>query len=289
MQPRHIALAVLLSVFWGLNFVVITIALGGFPPVFLAALRFAIAGLPALVLPRPALPWSTLIAISFTLFVVQFALLFTGMAIGMPPGIASILVQVQGFFTIAIAAAVLRERPTGRQLVGCAVALAGLALVATTAGSNGITMLGFTLTLGSAVLWAIGNVLLRRAGATDIFALISWLAAIACGPLFVIALILEGPDAIGSAVTHATWLTVAAVLYIALASTVFGYWAWGRLLSLYPAATAAPFSLLVPVSGTISAALILHESFGPVRLAGMAFILAGLAVLVLRRRPPILR
>jgi O-acetylserine/cysteine efflux transporter len=284
MQPRHIALAILLSVFWGLNFVVITVALGGFPPVFLAALRFAIAGVPALFLPRPKLGWGWLVAISFTLFVVQFGLLFPAMAVGMPPGVASILIQVQAFITIGIAAAVLRERPTPQQILGSVIALGGLALIATTTGTNGITFAGFTLALGSAIAWAVGNVLLRRVGAVDIFALISWLAAIAAGPLLILALILDGPGRISSAVVHLDWQSIAAVLYIALVSTVFGYWAWGRLVSQYAAATAAPFSLLVPVTGTISAAIFMHESFGPIRLAGMALILAGLAVLVIRRR-----
>ncbi len=111
---------------------------------------------------------------------------------------------------------------------------------------------------------------------------------IAVGPLLLLSLALEGPARVATAVTHATWLTISAAAYIAIVSTVFGYWAWGRLLQLYPAATVAPFTLLVPVSGTLAAALILHETFGPARLAGMALILAGLAVLVIRRRQPIL-
>lgn len=288
MQPRHIALAVLLSIVWGVNFVVITLALRDFPPLLLVAARFAIAGLPALFIPRPPLRWGALTAITLTLFVGQYGLLFPGMALGMPPGIASLLLQVQAFFTIVIAAAVLGERPTGRQIVGSAIALAGLALVASTAGTNGITLPGLLLTLGSAIAWAIGNVLLRRARVTDVFGLVTWLALLSFLPMLAISLVLEGPGRIAGAVGHLTWQGVAAVLYIALLSTLFGFWAWGRLLSQYSAATAAPFSLLVPVSGTIAAALILHESFGPVRLAGMVFILSGLAVLVLRRRQPIL-
>lgn len=287
MQPRHIALAVLLSVVWGLNFVVISVALTGFPPIFLAAVRFAIAALPVLFLARPATPFPTLISITLTLFVGQFALFLPSMVLGMPAGMASILVQVQAFFTIAIAAAVIGEMPSRPQLVGAAIALAGLGLVATTTGTNGITVAGLALAIASSVSWAVGNVLLRRARVSDVPSTISWMALMALLPLLLLSLAIEGPARIETAVTHATWLTVGAAAYIGIASTVFGYWAWGRLLQLYPAATVAPFTLLVPVSGTISAALILHESFGPVRLAGMTLILAGLAVLVIRRRRPI--
>ena len=104
-------------------------------------------------------------------------------------------------------------------------------------------------------------------------------------PLLLLSLILEGPARIGHALGGATWLTIGAVLYIGFVSTSFGYGAWGHLLKIYPAAVAAPFSLLVPVTGTISSALLLGETFGPLRLAGMALIMVGLAVLVLRRRP----
>jgi O-acetylserine/cysteine efflux transporter len=268
-----------------LNFVVITVALSDFPPLFLATLRFAIAALPALFLPRPAVGWGMMIGIGLTLFVGQFALLFPAMAIGMPPGLASIALQVQAFITIAIAAAVLRERPTPRQILGGAIAFAGLVLIATTVGSNGVTVLGLTLALASAFFWAIGNVLLRRLGQVDMLSMISWLSVVAPLPLLLLSLTIEGPARIGAALGGASWLTIGAVLYIGVISTTFGYAVWGHLLKLYPAATAAPFSLLVPVSGTLSAALILGEAFGVVRLAGMGLILAGLAVLVIGPRP----
>lgn len=261
MQPRHVLLAVVLSIFWGLNFVVITVALTDFPPLFLAALRFAIAALPALFLPKPAVRWGVLIAIGMTLFVGQFALLFPAMAVGMPPGLASIALQVQAFVTIGIAAVVLRERPTPRQILGGVVAFAGLVLIATTVGANGVTAPGLTLALGSAVFWAIGNVLLRRVGKVDMLSMISWLSIVAPIPLLLLSLAVEGPNRVVGAVAGATWLTIGAVLYIAIISTTFGYAVWGHLLKLYPAATAAPFSLLVPVSGTMSAALLLGESF----------------------------
>jgi O-acetylserine/cysteine efflux transporter len=279
MKPRHIALAALLAVVWGLNFVFIRLALTDFPPLLLAALRFGLASLPALVLPKPPVSWRTLIAIGATLFVGQFGLLFPAMAVGMPPGLASIALQVQAFITIAIAVVVLRERPSRRQIAGAAVAFAGLALVAVTVGTNGVTFAGFLLLLGAAACWATGNVLLRRAGAVDMLALISWLSLVPVLPLFALSLIFEGPGRIVEGFAGATWLSVGSLAYIVVVSTIFGYAAWGHLLKLYPAAVAAPFSLLVPISGTLSAALILGETFGPLRLGGMMLIFVGLGVL----------
>ncbi len=284
MQPRHIALAVLLAFVWGLNFVFIRLALTDFPPLLLATLRFAIAALPVLILPRPRISWGTLIAIGSVLFLGQFALLFPAMAVGMPAGLASIGLQVQAFITIAIAAAVLGERPSRRQLAGAAVAFAGLVLVGATVGSNGVTLAGFLLLLGAATCWASGNVMLRRAGAVDMLSLVSWLSLVPILPLLVLSLMAEGPARIAEGLANATWLSVGSLLYIAVVSTLFGYVAWGHLLKRYPAAIAAPFSLLVPVSGTLSSALILGERFGPLRLAGMVLIFIGLGVLVMPRR-----
>jgi O-acetylserine/cysteine efflux transporter len=282
-KPRHVVLALFVAFFWGLNFVFIKLALGSFPPLLLAALRFVIAALPVVILPKPPVRWPVLIAIASTLFIGQFALLFPAMAVGMPPGLASIALQAQAFITIAIAAVALHEHPTRRQIAGPAVAFAGLVVVATTLGTNGDTHAGFILLLGAAASWATGNVLLRRAGKVDMLALMSWLSLVPPIPLYLLSLLIEGPGATTAAFAGATWLRVGAVLYIAIVSTTLGYAAWGHLLKLYPTATVAPFSLLVPVSGTLSAALILGESFGPARLAGMGLIFIGLGILVIRR------
>jgi O-acetylserine/cysteine efflux transporter len=281
-QPRHIVLALVVAFFWGVNFVIVRVALTNFPPLFLATLRFVLAALPILFLPRPPVRWRTMLLIGSTLFVGQFAFLFPAMAVGMPPGLASIGLQIQVFITIGIAAVALGERPSMRQMAGAGVALIGLVLVGTTVGTNGVTLAGFVLLVLSAISWAIGNVLLRRAGQVDMSSMIAWLSLVPPIPLFILSLIFEGPDRMVGAIEGATWGTVGAVLYIAVVSTTFGYAAWGHLLKIYPAATAAPFSLLVPVSGTLSAALLLGETFGPMRLAGMVLIFIGLGVLVLR-------
>jgi O-acetylserine/cysteine efflux transporter len=287
-SPRHIGLAVLIALVWGVNFVVIRIGLESFPPLLLAALRFAVAALPALVLPRPAISWRAMLAIGLTLFTGQFALLFTGMAMGMPPGLASVTAQSQAFLTILIAAWALGEVPGGRQLAGVAVAIAGLVLIAATSGRADMTTIGLVLTLAAALSWAAGNVLLRKSGgAADMLALVSWLSLIPPLPLLALSLAIEGPERIGAALAQPSWAGIGALLYIAVLSTTLGYGAWGQLLKHYPAGLVAPFSLLVPIFGTLSAALLLGERFGPLRLAGMALILAGVALVVLPARWPL--
>ncbi|MEP9376616.1 EamA family transporter [Aquabacter sp. CN5-332] len=283
MTPRHIALAVLVAAIWGFNFVVMRFGLDHYPPLLLTALRFALAAIPAAFVPRPKMPVRQLVWIGATWFLGQFAFLFTAMANGMPPGLASLTLQSQAFFTILIAAAVLGERPSVRQISGVAVAFAGLFLIGASVGGD-MTVLGLVFTLAGAVSWAWGNVLIRRAPRSDMFALVAWLSLVPPLPALALSLGVEGWPAVSYALLHPTWAGIGAIFFLTIAATFVGYGIWGHLLKLYPASTVAPFSLMVPLSGALSAALILGERFPPLRLAGMGLIVLGLLVVALPLR-----
>lgn len=284
MKPAHVLLALLVTALWGANFVVIRVGLDSFPPLLLAALRFVLAALPVLFLPRPDISWPRMIGLGLAWFVGQFSLLFLGMAVGMPPGVASVVLQSQVFFSIIIAALVLGEKPGWRQGAGTCVAISGLALIGLTAGSGGVTGAGFAMLVAAALCWAFGNILMRGAGKADMLPLIAWLSIIPPLPLFALSYVFEGPERITEAMTHMNASGVGAVLYLTVFATFIGYGGWGKLLKLYPAGTVAPFSLLIPVFGASCAYLAMGETFGPGRMAGMGLILLGLAVVVL---PPL--
>ena len=223
MRPREILLALFVVVAWGVNFVIIEVGLGTMPPLLLAALRFAVAALPAIFIPRPAVPWPRFIFIGLVLFTGQFGLLFMSMKVGMPAGLASVVIQSQAFLTGPIAALVLGERISPRQMGGTAIAFLGLAAIATTAGGGGVTLVGLLLSLGAALCWAVGNVALRGAGKVDMFAMVTWLSIVPPLPLLALSYLLEGPQAIEAAVLHMGWVGVGAVAYIAIVSTNIGY------------------------------------------------------------------
>jgi O-acetylserine/cysteine efflux transporter len=284
MKPVHLALALLVAALWGLTFVVISIGLRDFPPLLMASLRFVIAALPAFFLPRPPLSWPRLTAIGIALFGGHFGLLFTAMAVGMPAGLASVTLQSQAFFSILIAALVLGERPSHRQMTGSLTALTGLVVIGATAGTDGFTLTGLMLTIAGAFAWAIGNVLLRSSGKIDMLPGVVWFSVVPPLPLFALSLLIEGPHAIGTALTSVSWAGIASLAYIVIAATLIGFGIWGHLIKLYPVSTVAPFSLLVPVFGTLAAAVLLGEQFPPQRLAGMVLVVAGLAIVALPSR-----
>jgi O-acetylserine/cysteine efflux transporter len=279
MHLRHAALAVLVAVIWGLAFVATGLALRDFSPAQLAVVRFVIAAVPAAFLPRPALPARTLLAIGATLFAGQFLLQFFGIRAGMGPGLAAVTVQTQAFFTVLFAAAALGDRPQPRHLAGLVVAGLGVGAIALTVGAD-LRPAGLALTLGSAVSWAVGNVLLKRAGPVDMVPLVSWLSLVPPLPALALSLALDGPGALVAALPAASAAGLAGALYLGIVATSIAYAIWGTLLRRYPSAAVAPFALLAPAVAALAAAIVLGERFGALRLGGMALVLLGLIIAV---------
>ncbi|MGP3949508.1 EamA family transporter [Streptomyces sp. 7N604] len=278
MRPAHIALAVLVAAVWGVNFVVIEIGLDHFPPLLFSALRFLVAALPAvLFVRRPPVAWRWLVAVGVVLGVVKFGLLFTGMHLGMPAGLSSLVLQIQAVFTAVVAAVVLGERPGRTRVLGMGVALAGIAVAAVDEGTSG-PMLGFVLLVAAAFFWGVSNVLTRMAAPPDALAFMVWVSLVPVLPLLGLSLLLEGPDADLEALRSLDWSGAGTIVYVAWVTTVFGFGAWGFLLRTYPASSVAPYSLLVPVFGMSSAALLLGEGISPLRWCAAALLVGGVAV-----------
>ena len=283
-NPRHIALAVAIVVIWGVNFVAIGHALEGFPPILLAAVRFSLTGLAAFFVPRPKeVRWYWICGISAFMFFGQYVLLFTGMAHGMPDGLASIVLQSQAPFTVLAAALLLRERTGARQLAGIAAAVAGLAIIA--AGRGGaVPLWSLLLVIGAGASWALGSICNRRAGATNGFALMVWASLYAAPPLLLTSLLTDGPHRIGHAFTHLHVGPVLGLLYVVLLSTFVGMGAWVVLITKYPASSVAPYTLGVPPIGIVAAMIANGERMNALEVAGSVVVLAGLVAIVWPRR-----
>lgn len=285
MSLGQLFLALMVVAIWGFNFVVIKLGVADVPPLFLTAARFVLATLPAVFFfPRPAVPWRMFLTFGLVFGVMQFGLLFVGMKAGMPAGLASIVLQVQAFFTIAFAYVTLGERPKPIQYAGAALAVVGIVVIGETRWQAGAGLVPFALVIAAAACWAAANILTKKLGRIDMLGFVVWVSLVPILPLLALSLIFEGPAAIGEAVRHPTWTALGAVAFLAWPSTLFGFAVWSRLLARYPAATVAPLSLLVPIFGMASARLVLGEPFGGIEMAGAALVFVGLVVNVLGPR-----
>jgi O-acetylserine/cysteine efflux transporter len=278
MRPSHLALAVLVAALWGVNFVVIDVGLEHFPPLLFCALRFLVAAVPAVFFvrrPKVALRW--VVSVGLTLGVAKFGLLFIGMNQGMPAGLSSLVLQIQAVFTALLAITLLGERPGRARLVGMAVAFGGIVLAAIDEGASG-PLGAFALVIAAAAFWGVSNILTRKASPPGALSWMVWVSLVPPLPLFVLSLLFEGPGADLDALRALDWSGAGAIVYVAWVTTVFGFGVWGFLLRTYDASAVAPFSLLVPVFGMSSAALLLGESVSPLRWGAAVLLVGGVAV-----------
>ncbi|MFF5188269.1 EamA family transporter [Streptomyces sp. NPDC000345] len=278
MRPAHLALAVLVAAVWGVNFTVIEIGLGHFPPLLFSALRFLVAAVPAVFLVgRPKVAWKWIVAVGLVLGVAKFGLLFVGMDAGMPAGLASLVLQIQAVFTAVIAFAVLGERPSRVRALGMLTALAGIGVAAVDEGSSG-PLGAFALCVAAAACWGASNVLTRKASPPDPLNFMVWVSTVPVLPLLGLSLLTEGAARDYEALRALDRQGAGTVVYVAWVTTVFGFGAWGWLLRRHPASTVAPFSLLVPVFGMSSAALFLGEPVSALRWCAAALLVGGVAL-----------
>jgi O-acetylserine/cysteine efflux transporter len=283
-KPADIFLAVTVAVIWGLGFVGSRLALDELSPALMTAMRFSIAAVPCLFVRRPNVSWTVLIAISGTLFLGQFLSQSWAIAHHVPVGLASVVVQSQALFTVAFAAAAFREIPTRVQIAGIAVAAVGLLMICGTVGFD-FSAGAFAVLMISPVSFAIGNLLLRQARDVPMFDLFAWLCLVPPLPLLALALVADGPQATWHSLWQMSLTGWASMLFVGAISTSIAYWLWGRLLRDHTAAQVVPFALLVPFVGAAASSVVFGEKFGPLRLAGMVTVVAGIAIMLLSKRP----
>jgi O-acetylserine/cysteine efflux transporter len=288
---RDALLALAVVFIWGTNFVVVRWGLGMLPPLLMAACRFTLVVCPAIFfLKKPGISWGMLALYGGAVGTGQFGLLYIAMDGFISPGIASVVMQIQVFFTIGIAMMRDREKLALHHVLGLASAAAGLSLIARHNG-EGATTIGLALVLGGAMCWAISNQTAReaarsartRGGPLNPLAFVVWASLFAAPGLFAASLLLEGPARIATAVTTAPWIIWATLIWQSAANTLFGYVVWAWLLGRHPAATVAPMSLLVPVFGIGASVMVLGEKLQGWKIAATLLVMAGVAINLLWR------
>lgn len=285
MPLRDVLIALAVVSIWGINFTVIKLSVAELPPMFAAALRFFFAAVPVIFfIPRPKAAWGLVVGYGLFMGCALYALLNTSIYLGMPASLASLALQVQAMFTIGLAFFVFGEVPRKLQIVGAGVAFAGIGVIAVGHGT-GTELLPLGILMLAALSWGIANIISKKPGAIPMIPFTVWGNAIASLLLFGLAMLFEGGPGLFASVFPPSPSIVGLVAFLAYPATLFGFAMWSMLLSRYSAATVAPFTLLVPITGIASGVLILNEPILPVDIAGGVLVLIGLALTVLRIKP----
>ena len=290
MKKKDIILAILLVIIWGVNFTVIKIGLDGFPSMLLVAFRYILTAFPAIFFIKPPkIELKLLIIYGLSVGVGQFACLFYAMEIGLPASLSSILLQLQAFISPILAYIILKEKLNKKQITGFVIAALGLFFIAKASSSTKITQIPFSsllLVVLAATFWAYSNILTKiatnkataKGEKLDIISLVVWSALIPPIPIMGVALLIDTPQTILMAVSNLDFVSIFSAMFLAYAANLFGYGVWSNLVSKYPLGKVAPLTLLVPITGLITARIVLFEELSKLQWLGAFTIFLGLIV-----------
>jgi O-acetylserine/cysteine efflux transporter len=278
MNPLHLLFAFCIVLIWGLNFVAIKLGVSGIPPLFLVFARFFFTFFPLIFfVKKPNIPFKKVVSYGLIMFALQFIFLFLGISKGVAPGLASLITQSQVFFSSVLAAIFFGEKPHKAQIIGLITSFSGLAIVANHV--NGfVTLEGFIFLLLAAFFWSIGNLISKKMGKTNTLSLIVWSSFIASPPLLCVSLFFEGSDKILFSLQNLNAVSVGALAYITIASTLIGYTVWSFLINHLPLTTVSSFTVLIPIVAMLSSVIIINEKLYPWKIAAASLVISGLLI-----------
>lgn len=262
---------------WGINFFFMRLALNDMPPMILGALRFFFVVFPAIFfLRKPDVAWKWLILYGLTISFGQFALMFTALHWGFPTGLAALVIQMQVFFTVILAALFWREPVRFHQLWGMITACLGLCLIGFGQYQGNVSLYAMLPVVGAAASWACGNLVVKQLGKVNPLSLVVWGSVSALVAFSAVAAMLYPIEQIADFVQQSSWQAWAGVLFLAYVSNLVGYTGWGALLSRHPAGKITPFAFLVPVIALLVGYVLLNEKLGVWHLLGILAVMGGL-------------
>ncbi len=276
MSPVEVIAALLVPLFWGVQFVTTKVGVAAIPPLLFGALRFAAVAV--LLLPLAGKPARREIVAAAIISVffggLGFGLHFAGLHLG-SVSLSAVVAQLMTPFTVLLAWLLAGERPSARVLIGITVAFGGVALALANPG-QGVSATAALLIAGGAAAQALGTVLIKRLGPLKPVRLLAWLSLFAA-PQLALASVLFEHDQVG-ALRHApalAWLSLGyATLFGAMA--VFGLWFW--LVARCSLARVAPFALLQTVVAIAASFVFLGEQATVPLVGDASACMAGVAL-----------
>jgi O-acetylserine/cysteine efflux transporter len=281
MKLRDLGWMLLIQLIWGLNFVVVKLGLDHMPPLFFVALRFSFAAL--ILVPFSGLPRAHLkrvIPLSFTLGVMHFTLIYTGMHY-LDAATTAIAVQMQVPFAAILAAIFFKESLHWRRITGMVIAFSGIVLIA---GQPRFFENPWPLAsvIAAALVWSVANMQVKALGdEIDAVQLNGWIAILAAPQLLVVSYAAEGDH--WPHLADIGWGGAFALLYQAAVVAAFSYWIWYNLMRRYPINLVMPFMLLQPLIGAASGVVFRDEIITMPMVFGGIAILIGVAIIIIRR------
>lgn len=278
MKPLHVALAVLITAIWGVNFSVIKLGLATVDPFILAGIRFSLCALPAIFFIRkPDVAWRYIVGYGLVFGIGLWGVVNLGIKLGLSAGIASLVLQFSAFFTIVLGSWVFKEALSRFQILGMLIALGGLLCIITISDGS-VSLSGVLLVLLGAASWSVANIINKKASTRDVFGFLVWSSAFAPIPLFALDYVVNGSAGYAAFVHQVDGIAGLSILFQVYPNTLLAYWIWNSLLKTYPVSTVAPLSLLVPIFGMLGSVLLFNESVTLSKVLAVALIVLGLAV-----------
>lgn len=276
--PALLLLVLPALVIWGCNFAVIKVGVEAVGPFLLAAMRFFIASFPFIFfIARPRLPVGYIVAFGLTFGLGQFFLLFTAIQLGLPSGMASLLLQLQAVFTPLLGWMILRKTLTKPTVLAIAVSFSGLGFIISESSGGAVALIPVLFGIGAALCWAASNMVVSFASVRGYryapLSLVVWASAGLPLPFLALAWVsgefehIAAPDLV---------VALPAALYLGVIATLVAYQLWVKALSVYTAFAVAPFSLLIPIIGLCVGWLAFGESLSGIEAIGCLLVVAGL-------------
>jgi O-acetylserine/cysteine efflux transporter len=281
LKHSELLLAASVPLLWGIGFTFAKAGMNEFPPLFLMGLRFSLAALTLVwFVPIPRGQLKQIFWISLVGSTLQYGMTFTGLSM-LDASLAIIIIHLEVPFSVLLAAIVLKDKPGSQRILGMLISFAGIVLIAGQPSLSG-QLRAILLTAGGAMMWAVGQVMVKRLeNPPSGFALTAWIG-IFSGPQMILGSFIFEESQLES-LANASWIGWGVILYLALIMTVLGYGIWYRVLARNPVSKVMPVMLLLPVFTIASSMFFLGEQPSPMIFIGAAVVIGGVSMIVITK------
>jgi O-acetylserine/cysteine efflux transporter len=280
MKPLHVLMALSFACLWGANFVAIKISLESFPPFLQQTLRFFLVSFPLIFfVSHPRGSWKVIFKISFFLWVLQVTFITLGLEYGVPPGMFSLLMQTTTIVVIILSTIFYHYRPKRNEIVGIILAITGVGMIAESV-IGGRSSLAYLFVIPAVLSVSYASLVFKKNGSnsSNPFSLTVWCAFVTIFPMLALSLMLEGKSQIFHALSSCTESSVLALLYTVIFATLIATSFYIFLLKHYGPEKIIPFTLLIPIFGSLTSNFIYQETFTFIQSIGFVLILSGLVI-----------